>query len=109
MKIELEVPDELVEGQILFLFAGAVHVAIKRPEKGWMIKEAECNMCGECCSASHINPGLPVVDGWCKYLIKNPKDENQKICGMGRNRPFSCAIGMPKYEPDCSIIWRKAE
>jgi len=106
MKIELEVPDELVgENKPLFLFAGNHHIAFKRPEKGWVIKGELCSSCGECCSESHLE-GLPIENGKCKYLTNHPKLEGKFWCGLGKNRPFSCAIGFGRYEPDCTVTWK---
>lgn len=106
MKIELEIPDEMVGEKVLWLFANMVPIAVKRPEKGWVIKAEYCSMCGECCSKSHLN-NLPCKeDGWCKYLIDHPSEEGKRICSLGANRPYMCAIGTARFEPKCTVKWK---
>lgn len=108
MKIELEIPDELIDPhQNLFLFSGMNHIAFKRREKEWMVKTQGCSMCGECCCESHA-PNLPMKDGWCMQLEDHPTEKEKRWCNLGILRPFGCAIGIPKFEPECTLKWEKA-
>jgi len=108
MEVKLELPDDLEIKGTLWLFHGDVVIAAKRPERDWVIKTGYCSMCGCCCSASHIK-GLPTKDGWCAYLVDHPTEKNKRICDLGHNRPFACAIGIPWLEPDCTLKWEHAE
>jgi hypothetical protein len=111
MKIEVEVPDEFVkENNNLFLFSGMNHIAVKRPGKLWVVKTSGCNMCGSCCQATHIaGMNLPMKDNACAFLIPHPKDSDKLICNWRGNRPFSCCIGSPIFEPNCTIRWEFAK
>jgi len=115
MKIELEIPDELVKREgggeyNLHLFAGMFHIAVKRPGRKWVIKDNECSMCGSCCKGSHIEGmNLPVKDGKCVFL-KPLKDDSEKlVCAWAFNRPFSCCIGSPRFEPNCTVTWKEVK
>lgn len=113
MKIEVEIPDELTkdtngEEINIYIFAGMHHIAVKRPGKPWVVKETTCSMCGTCCGSTHIRGmKLPIKDGKCVFL-KEIKD-GRKICSWSYNRPFSCCIGSPQYEPNCTVKWKVAE
>jgi len=59
--------------------------------------------------ASHIRKmGLPIKDGYCANLRDHPEEEGKKMCGFGANRPFLCSIGHPKFIPECTVTWRRA-
>lgn len=110
MKIELEIPDDLIGDKNLYIFAGMEHIAVKRPGKQWVIKDGLCSMCGSCCQGTHIrNMNLPIKDDRCVFLRPHPTEEGKLICGWGGNRPFACCIGSPRFEPNCTVKWRVAE
>lgn len=115
MKIEVEIPDELVrEGQNLFIFVGMEHVAVKRPDRPWVVKDQRCSMCGSCCESTHVRGmSLPVKDGKCAFLKPHPTEEfaekGMRICSWRNNRPFNCCIGSPRMEPKCTVTWKEAE
>ena len=107
MKIELEIPDELVDEKVLWLFAGNENIAIWRKDRGWVIKESLCSMCGMCCSESHVAKlGLLTENGFCIFLKDHPTEEGKKWCSLGAKRPFVCAIGAPRFEPRCTVRWK---
>lgn len=113
MKIELDIPDELLKDKNgkelnLYFFAGMHHVAVKRPDRKWVVKDSLCSMCGTCCTTTHIRGmGLPIKDNKCVFL-KELKD-GRRICSWRLNRPFSCCIGSPIYEPKCTVSWKEVE
>ena len=113
MKIEVEIPDDMVldnDGQELnlYLFAGMNHIAVRRPDSKWVVKATKCSMCGTCCTGTHIRGmKLPLKDGKCVFL-KTTKT-GKRICSWGANRPFTCCIGAPKWEPNCTLTWKVAE
>ena len=110
MKIEVEIPDELIGKKVLWLFAGAEHIAVKRPEDGWVIKDGRCSMCGACCKKGHIeNLGLPMRGVNCAYLVPHPKEDGKLVCKWGGNRPFLCGISTARFVPRCTVTWKEAD
>ena len=110
MKIEVEIPDELIGKRNIHIFAGMTHIAVKRPGGRWVIKGNVCSMCGACCHGTHIQGmKLPIKDGKCVFLKPAIGDESKLICAWGPNRPFSCCIGSPRFEPKCTVTWKEAE
>ena len=107
MKIELEVPDELVGDEPLWLFSGMNHIAVKRPDADWVVKDGHCSMCGRCCSASHLKGmNLKIKDGVCASLTDHPTEEGKKVCGLGKMRPFICLIAQARFTPQCTVTWK---
>ena len=91
MKIELDVPDFLIDdGQAIRIFSGIELIAKKFKDQSWKIKIVRCNFCGECCTlAVSGTKGIDLKTGYCKHLIESEKP-NKKICELGASRPFSC-------------------
>ena len=106
MKIELEIPDDIVEDfkeRSLYLFAGMEMVAKKyRGDKEWSIKTKRCSQCGKCCQYLKKEHIFPVVDGRCVYLTQPEGYGGLYFCGLGVNRPFNCAISDTNAEY-CSV------
>lgn len=104
MKIELEIPDEIINQNIeasglrneLYIHSGLNLIAIRRDDGKWYVKTSHCNRCGECCK--NVSVGFPFRDenGNCKYLSPNGQ------CILGIHRPFSCIMDFhdnPKSKP----------
>jgi len=90
MRIELELPDWVVEGP-LYVLAGIELAAYRGINKEWKIKTERCHSCGTCCksfnSAKPSNSFPPTTKGVCNYLKDNK-------CSFGFHRPFSCCISI---------------
>jgi len=96
MKIQLEIPDNIVEDfaeRTLYVFAGIDLIARKyRGEKNWTVKIQRCSQCGDCCWNLKKEFPLPVVDGRCVYLTQPEGYGGKWFCSLGISRPFGCAI-----------------
>lgn len=115
MKIQVEIPDNIAaqlkaENKNLFVFVDTIVVAVKQVGRPWVVKTTLCSMCGSCCNKAHTwNMNLPIKDGECVLLLDHPNQEGKKICGWKGNRPFSCCIGSPRLEPNCTLTWEYAQ
>lgn len=112
MKIILDLPDWVNQGQAIRIFAGIELVAKKFKDKPWKIKTIRCNFCGECCSIK--GPGWKDTtveakeDGYCIERIPKSDEPGKFICRLGSGRPFSCSAyaAGPDDEDVCCIRWR---
>lgn len=113
MKIELELPDWVDQGQAIRIFAGIELVAKKEfPDEPWKIKTVRCNMCGKCCMNKSENwmkdtVGYDPETNYCGALIEKDDESGKFICNLGSARPFSCcayAVGINDKDI-CSIRW----
>ena len=98
MKIELDIPDDIVEDfkdRTIRVFAGIDLVAEKIRGDNWKIKTNKCSQCGKCCMDLRKEHPFPVVDGRCIYLTQPEGYGGKYFCGLGLNRPFGCAISTP--------------
>lgn len=107
MKIELEVPDWVVNRRILIL-AGGECVAQKMPDDDhWNVKVDRCNHCGECCLDSPPTPYGLDDEGKCVKLVL---ERGVWECTAGLDKPLRCVLdpNLIEYGP-CNITHRKVK
>lgn len=95
MKIQLEIPDNVVEDlsyRNLYLIAGIELIAFKIRDDKWKIKTSACSMCGKCCQNLREDFVFPVINGQCIHLINPAGYGNKWICDLGLNRPMGCNV-----------------
>ena len=89
MRIELEIPDGMIEsGRMIHIMAGRERVAYKPWNGEWQVKYSRCSMCGECCRAME-----------CPYVVEIGS------CGI-EWLPFRCATTEPNRVEQCTSRYR---
>ena len=94
MKIQIDIPDEVIEeGRAIHVMAGNERIAYKMNwEKDWYVKTSRCNSCALCC-----------IKQKCEYLTEDKK------CGYPIDRPFICCITEPNNIPECTSLYKAVE
>lgn len=86
------------------ILAGNQLVASKHhTEDFWLVKETECNNCGECCMGFPPTPFGCDEEGKCNALVKSG---NVWRCARWADKPFRC-LSDPTDVECCSITYEK--
>jgi len=102
--MKIEIPD-ILKDEVLYLITEDNLIAIKKPDKNWVVKEGYCNKCGKCCyntSERHPFPKDPESKR-CMYLVaKKTETGFEYVCDLGHWRPVACLLGFhePQDKPE---------
>lgn len=111
MKIEVEIPDWAAEARITIL-AGIECVAVKDSFNDfWLVKDARCNRCGECCLDNPNTPFGVDDEGKCVKLYKD-EDRGEYWCMAKSQRPYNCCLDPTEQEMknlDCCITYKRVK
>lgn len=105
--LELDISDKYIDRNF-YVFAGIDLVAYKFRGGVWYKKISDCSMCGKCCRSLPNSFPFKLVDDSCKYLVKEPGDNDMWLCGLGIQRPHGCSVGESKI-PECTAKYEKVE
>jgi hypothetical protein len=109
--MKVDIPDNLLQGQTLYILDGIEMVAYKSPGCNWFVKTSRCLQCGICCTK--LSPAVntfyskQAVNGRCIHLIS--MEDGRQLCGLGIERPFACTVttDMKEENPNCPVSFKE--